>query len=77
MVEERVVLGGGCDETVALLEWARLAAELSPTAVSRAMGVSCSTVQEYREGRRPQAGWLFVVRWLRACGFRLVIERGR
>lgn len=75
MDEQRVILGGGCDETVALLEWARLAAEMSPTGLSKAMGVSASTVQEYRIGARPRAGWLFVVRWLRACGFRLIVER--
>lgn len=74
--DTRLILGGGTDETVALLEWARLAGGLSPTGVSKAMGVSTTTVQEYRQGRRPQAGWLFVVRWLKACGFRLVIERG-
>lgn len=71
----RLVCGEEPEETTHVLEWSRAEAGLSYDALAARMGVKKATVQEYAVGRRPGAGFLFVVRWLKACGCDLVIRK--
>lgn len=71
----RVVMGAELGEAIALMEWARLKAGISASEVARRLGVTPQTIGEYREQRRPRIGWLFMARWLRVCGFRVVLEQ--
>lgn len=75
MPDKREIFGGDPAETIALLDWARGRANLTASGLAKRLGFATTTVQEYREGRRPKPGWLFVIRWLHACGFRVWIER--
>lgn len=75
LVQRREIFGSDPGEALAVLRWAQQAAGLSDPALGQRMGVRATSVQAYREGKRlKRPGWVFCVRWLRACGFRLVVD---
>lgn len=73
--DDREVFGGGVEEWLDLMVWAKKRAGLSDRVLAQRMGVVPTTIQEYREGKRGRVkpGWLFTVQWLRACGCRVVV----
>lgn len=74
LVRKREVFGSDASEVLAILKWARQTAGLTRAELSRRLKVSQSTVQQYDEGKRPKPGWVFMIRWLRACDCRVVID---
>ena len=70
----REVIGESEDEAVAIMRWAVEVSAISPCEMGRRLGWSKQSVHDYMTGKRPRPGWGVMMRWLRACGLRVIVD---